>query len=115
MKTVEVTRRSSEFGWGYSTNPTGEDAYSIESPISPNYTGTVNQVYRAKSEDPIYNNLGGAFSNSCWFYDGKRIYSVSETGNNWERMASNNYLGHYLLSQFGDGERGIDTLYLQLS
>ena len=105
METVEVTRRSRKFGWGY----------SIKVPISPSYTGTINQVSGAKYKDPYYNKLDAVY-NSCWFYNGKPIYAVSETGNNWERMASNNYLGHYLLlCQFAGGGRGIDKLYLQLS
>ena len=110
MKVVEVTRRSRKFGWGYSTTPTGDDAYSIEFPSEPQYTGTVNQVYRARSENPYYNNLGGVCSNSCWFYNGKPIYAVSETDKDWEHMGCS--LGLYLLGQFADGE--IDKLRLQL-
>ena len=110
METVEVTRRSRKFGWGYSTNPTGDDAYSIKVPTSPRYTGTINQVSGAKSEDPYYNKLGVAY-NSCWFYNGKRIYAASLDGNDWNQFSIGSYLGLYLLDLLADE---IEKLYLQL-
>ncbi len=71
--TVKNFRKNRKFGWGWSTTPTGEDAYSIETPDAPDYEGTLNQLQEARRNDRAFNNLGGAFFNTAWFYRGKRI------------------------------------------
>ena len=71
--TVKNYRRSRKFGWGWSTTPTGEDAYSIEAPTVPDYEGTLKQLDEAINNDRAFQNLGGAFFNTAWFYGGQRI------------------------------------------
>lgn len=73
---LRATRRSKKFGWGYSTNPSGDGPYSISAPTSPDYEGTIGQVTDAIASDPVYNNLGGAFSATRWFYRGQPITHV---------------------------------------
>lgn len=72
----KATRCSKKFGWGYSTNPSGDGPYSISAPTSPDYEGTIGQVTDAIATDPVYNNLGGAFSATRWFYRGRIITHV---------------------------------------
>lgn len=62
----KATRRSKKFGWGYSIRP----------PTSPDYEGTIGQVTDAIATDPIYNNLGGAFYATRWFFKGQMITHV---------------------------------------
>jgi len=47
METTVNIRRSRKFGFGWSTEPTGRDAYSIKPPEAPNYTGTI-KYYHAE-------------------------------------------------------------------
>lgn len=61
------------FGWGWSCTPTGEDAYSIRVTLAPDYEGTINQIQGDIQADKAFNNLGGAFYNTAWFYKGRRI------------------------------------------
>lgn len=75
-KKLKATRRSKKFGWGYSTNPSGDGPHSISAPTSPDYEGTIGQVTDKIAEDPVYNNLGGAFSATRWFFKGQVITHV---------------------------------------
>lgn len=68
-----LTRRTKNFGWGYSTTPSGEDAYSIEPPSAPMYTGTPNQVLENRKNDRTFNSLGGAFYAERYFLGGVPI------------------------------------------
>jgi len=81
-QTVTITNptRTRKWGWGYSTNPTGRDAYSIEMPSRPDYTGTLKTVQDAIDSDRTYASMksGGTFINTQWFYDGKRITNRAE-------------------------------------
>lgn len=70
---ITVDLQDGKFGWGWSCTPTGEDAYSIEVPKGPDHVGTVASVRRKAQNDRAFNSLGGAFYNTAWFYDGKRI------------------------------------------
>jgi hypothetical protein len=49
QKEIEIEinniNRTRKWGWGWSNTPTGEDAWSIELPSKPEYTGTLKQVY----------------------------------------------------------------------
>lgn len=82
--TVENPTRTRKWGWGWTNTPTGRDAYSIEIPSRPDYTGTMKQVLKAISEDRTYRSMksGGTFTNTAWFYDGKRIVNRQEF-NDW--------------------------------
>jgi len=87
--TVKNFRRSRKWGWGWSITPTGEDAYAIETPGNPDYVGTLNQIARAKHEDRVFNNLGGAFYNTAYFYSGRRVthtwaFTLIHQGDEWE-------------------------------
>lgn len=73
MTELVVSLEDKRFGWGWSTTPTGKDAYSIELPSAPDHTGTVKQVREASQADTGFQNLGGAFYNTAWFYGGRRI------------------------------------------
>lgn len=73
MNELVVNLEDKKFGWGWSTTPTGEDAHSIEFPNAPDHTGTVKQVREAARGDQAFHSLGGAFYNTAWFYDGRRI------------------------------------------
>ncbi len=75
-KRYKATRRSKKFGWGYTPNPSGDDAYSITPPSSPDYEGTIGQVTDAIASDLVYNNLGGTFFATRWFYRGRIITHV---------------------------------------
>ena len=70
---ITVDLQDKKFGWGWSTSPTGEDAYSIKAPTAPDYTGTAASVRRKSRSDVAFQSLGGAFYNTAWFYDGRRI------------------------------------------
>jgi len=70
---VKNYRRSRKFGWGYSFTPTGEDAYSIKTPAAPDHTGTLSQIADAIQHDRTWQAKGGAFYNTAWFHDGRRI------------------------------------------
>lgn len=78
--TVKNYRRSRKFGWGWSTTPIGEDAYSIERPSIPDYEGTLNQLDEAISNDKAFQGMGGAFFNTAWFYDRRRITHTWQFG-----------------------------------
>lgn len=71
--TITNYRKRRKFGWGWSTIPTGEDAYSIEVPEAPDYVGTLNQLDEARANDKAFHSLGGVFYNTAWFWNGKRI------------------------------------------
>lgn len=71
-----ITLKTRTLGWGYSTQPTGRDAYSIETPARPDYTGTFRQVCEQRDNDRTFNSLGGAYYNEAWFVGGKRIKAV---------------------------------------
>jgi hypothetical protein len=77
---INNPRQTRKWGWGYSTTPTGDDAYSIETPDRPQYTGTLGQVRKSRREDRIFNNLGGALYNEAWFYNGQRITGIEVAG-----------------------------------
>jgi len=74
--TVKNYRCSCEFGWGYTFTPTGEDAYSIEIPTRPDHVGTLRQIQDAVANDKTWQSKDGAFYNTAWFYDGKRIIAT---------------------------------------
>lgn len=85
MNTTTITLKTRGLGWGYSTTPTGEDAYSIEHPAAPDYTGTYRQIMDWRKNNPVLRSLlsGGTFTNTAWFYLGRRITHVwgwHETG-----------------------------------
>ena len=71
-----ITRKTRNLGWGWTTQPTGRNAYEIETPTRPDYTGTIRQIREQIADDRSYNNLGGAFSNTAWFVAGKHIVSA---------------------------------------
>lgn len=73
---VECYPKCDVMGWNYSTDPTGEDAYSIKIPCSPHFEGTVEQIKQAIREDRGFNSLGGAFYSTAWFYNGRRIIAT---------------------------------------
>ena len=74
--TIKNYRRSRKFGWGYTFTPTGEDAYSIETPSRPDHVGTLNQIDDDIASDRTWRARGGAFYNTAWFHDGKRILAT---------------------------------------
>lgn len=67
-----------KFGWGWSCQPTGRDAYSIETPDCPDITGTINQCMKYANENRTFKSIksGGTFYNTAWFYDGKLIVAT---------------------------------------
>lgn len=77
MSAITITNptRTRKWGWGWSCQPTGRNAYEIETPSAPYYTGTLNQVLKAAADDKTYHSLkgGGTYTNTAWFYAGKRI------------------------------------------
>ena len=91
-RTITVTNPSlrRHWGWGYSTTPTGRDAYEIEMPASPDFTGTIKQILAARSSDRTWKSLrgGGTYTSEAWFYRGQRVVSVEEWGNNTEMHIS---------------------------
>jgi len=81
--TVKNYKRDRRFGWGWTTQPTGHGT-EIETPGAPSYLGTLAQLRRERATDAAFNSLGGAFYNTAWFYQGKRIthtwvYTIVET------------------------------------
>ncbi len=76
--TVTNINRRRKWGWGWETTPTGDDAYSIKSPPGPAYEGTLRQVEQAIANDVAYKSVksGGAFINTAWFWDGRRVHST---------------------------------------
>ncbi len=70
---IKNFRRSRKFGWGWSSTPTGENAYSIEVPDAPDYTGTLRQLFQDRADDVAFHSLDGAFYDTAWFYDGRGI------------------------------------------
>ena len=92
--TVKNFRRSKKFGWGWSCIPTGQDT-DIEIPAAPDYTGTLRQLEKDQQDDAVFQNLGGAFYNTAWFFQGKRIthtwvfsptedsITIDEEGTHW--------------------------------
>ena len=95
--TVTNYRKSRKFGWGWSTTPTGEDAYSIETPSAPDYEGTLSQLRKAMAADKAFQtNLGSVFYNTAWFYDGRRIthtwqFSIIAEPENADDLLINEY------------------------
>lgn len=82
--TVENATRSRKFGFGYSTKPTGDGPYSIETPAAPDYTGTIRQVEEQIENDAYLASLKhGTLHTTAFFYDGRRI--VNEQEFNWWR------------------------------
>lgn len=75
-----IVTDSTKFGWGWSCTPTGEDAYSIKTPSKPDYEGTLEKLRKDIANDQAFQNLGGAFYNTAWFYDGKRILKTRAYG-----------------------------------
>ena len=73
--TLKNVFRTRKFGWGWSCTPTGRDAYEIQTPTHPDYTGTLRQIGEAKATDRTWQSMasGGTFTNQAWFYNGKRI------------------------------------------
>ena len=92
-KEIEVHNpfRSRRFGFGYSTRPSGRDALSIELPVRPDYTGTINQVLEAIRSDQLLASLrsGGTYYTASWFFDGHRITGL---GGNEQADSFNNWL-----------------------
>jgi hypothetical protein len=95
--TVTVTNpfRSRKFGFGYTSRvidtPRG---YQIDTPVAPQYTGTLNQLSRAVEDDRTLASFRNNTLHSCaWFYAGKRIVSVkgfegptgSDSFNAWQQ------------------------------
>jgi len=78
--TLKHPNRTRKWGWGWSCKPDGRDAYSIEKPTRPAYTGTFNQVNKARNSDRTFNNLGGAFYSTAWFYNNKEITGIEIGG-----------------------------------
>ena len=83
--TVRNWRRSRSFGWAWSCTPTGEDAYSIEIPSRPDYTGTYGQVVDAMLADRTFASIkgGGGFYATAWFYKGGRIVATQIARDDW--------------------------------
>lgn len=70
---IKVSRNSRKWGWGYSVTPTGNGT-EIETPIEPNYTGTIKQVVQQMQEDRTLQSYdGGTFMTRRWFWDGKPV------------------------------------------
>jgi hypothetical protein len=80
--TIDNPTRTRKWGWGWTNTPTGEDAYSIKVPSAPDYTGTLKQIFACIACDRTYASMksGGTFTNTDWFYDGKRITNRREFG-----------------------------------
>lgn len=77
---LKLTRRS-KLGWNYETMPTGQDAWSIELPEKPYYTGTYWTVCNAVAADNTYRSLrNGTYYTTMWFarHKGKWIAIVSD-------------------------------------
>lgn len=85
---AQITARTRKLGYGYSCTPTGDDAYSIETPGRPDYVGTFRQIRAALSEDRTHRSLhsGGTYTNEQWFYRGRRITHYSLDGTTWYRV-----------------------------
>ena len=77
-------RRSRKFGFGWSTEPTGRDAYSIKPPEAPNYTGTIKSIMRSRASDRAYQTYAtGNATNyyaTRWFWNGKPITHIYRSG-----------------------------------
>lgn len=69
-----------KWGWGYSTTPSGRDAWSILPPSGPDHTGTLNQIFKAIETDESWRHLrsGGTLFVTAWFWDGRRILNKAE-------------------------------------
>lgn len=70
--TITNYRRRRGWGWGYSSIPTGRGT-EIETPTVPWFTGTIGQIMQARSEDRVLAAEQGAFSQSAWFWRGRRV------------------------------------------
>lgn len=79
---INNPNRSRKFGWSWACSPTGRDAYSIETPTRPQVTGTIKMIQAEIAGDPTFRSIksGGAFYNTAWFYDGKRITATWSFG-----------------------------------
>lgn len=82
--TIDEPIKSRKWGWGYETEPTGEDAYSIKAPSRPDYRGTPKSLLRAQGNDRTYQSFigGGTYVNAAWFYEGKMVEAI-RVGNRW--------------------------------
>jgi len=73
-----------KWGFGYSTVPTGEDAYSIQRPGEPDYEGTIKQVLHDRANDRAYRAYGAPntsnYKSTAWFWDGHPIQSIKRYG-----------------------------------
>ena len=80
MQTITVNNptRRRLWGWAWSCQPTGKDAYSIEIPTRPDYVGTLGMIGKKVSQDRTYWSLksGGTFTATAWFWNGKRILTI---------------------------------------
>ena len=75
--TIKNFNLTPKWGWGWSCAPTGTDAWAIEEPIRPNYTGTLKQIGNARNADRNWKSMSdGTFFNSLFFYDGKPVRST---------------------------------------
>lgn len=74
---IEITNinRSRSFGWGYSYTPTGNGT-DIETPTRPVFSGTLNQIRHAISEDRTLQANRDCYRNSAWFYKRHRIVAT---------------------------------------
>jgi hypothetical protein len=82
--TIKNANLSRKFGYGWGTTPTGRDAFSIQSPAKPDYTGTVKGILEERGDDRSYRAYGSSratnYSSHQWFYDGKPIVNIWKTG-----------------------------------
>lgn len=79
---VTITRRS-KVGFGYETQPTGNDPWSILPTTSPNHTGTVKTVLRKIEQDKYFESLqSGTYHTTAWFV---RI------GGYWRKLSEDNW------------------------
>ena len=92
MNTTTINPKTRRLGWGWSCTPTGRTAYEIETPTHPYYTGTYRQIMAAIAEDRTYQSMlsGGTYTNTAWFYLGRRITAIwglyNTTNDNGEEL-----------------------------
>ncbi len=77
---IKITRKTKNFGWGYSTTPSGNGT-DIAPPTAPDIEGSVMQVISRMSKhhnSQLWGSLKNVFTNESYFLNGKRIKFVSE-------------------------------------
>lgn len=107
MSQVTITRRSRKIGHGVNTSPkeyftpNGDSHLYVPAPTSPDFEGTIKQVFNYIQTDRFIRSLqsGGTIYSSAFFVNGQKIDTNSEA---WQ----------YELDRLIDGE--IDSLVVPL-